>query len=196
MNEERQPSVYILAGPNGAGKSTFARRFLPEYADCKELVNADLIAAGLSPFNPESLAFEAGRLMLKRIETLARSRVDFGFETTLAGRGYVPLISRLRAEGYRVILFFLWVSGPDLALTRIRDRVRAGGHHVPDEVVRRRFKRGIDNFFRLYLPLLDSWLVFDNSGTGPKMVAFGFSDMHVVFEPEIFGEIEKEARIS
>jgi predicted ABC-type ATPase len=196
VNGERQPSVYILAGPNGAGKSTFARLFLPEYADCKEFVNADLIAAGLSPFNPESLAIEAGRLMLERIETLARSRVDFGFETTLAGRSYVPLISRLRSEGYRVILFFLWLSGPDLAMTRIRDRVRVGGHDVPAEVVRRRFKRGIDNLFRLYLPLLDSWLIFDNSGKGPKMVAFGFSDMHVVFEPEIFGEIEREARIS
>jgi len=194
VSEERQPCVYILAGPNGAGKSTFARLFLPEYADCKEFVNADLIAAGLSPFNPEGLAIQAGRLMLERIDQLAQSRVDFGFETTLSGRGHVSLISRLRSEGYRVNLFFLWLSGPDLALTRIRDRVRVGGHHVPDEVVRRRFKRGIDNLFRLYLPLVDSWLIFDNSGNGPKMVAFGFSDMHVAFEPEIFGEIEREAR--
>src|SRR3954454_22925357 len=146
------PNVYIVAGPNGAGKSTFARLFLPEYADCKEFVNADLIAAGLSPFNPESLAIEAGRLMLERIETLARSRVDFGFETTLSGRGHVSLISRLRSEGYRGNLFFLWLPDPELALNRVLDRVRVGGHHVPDEVVKRRFKRGIGNLFRLYLP--------------------------------------------
>lgn len=196
MNEERQPIVYILAGPNGAGKSTFSKLFLPEYADCREFVNADLIAAGLSPFNPESLAIEAGRLMLERIETLARSRVDFGFETTLSGRAHVSLISRLRSEGYRIVLFFLWLSDSDLALTRVRDRVRVGGHHIPDDVVRRRFKRGIANFFQIYLPVLDSWLIFDNSGKGPKMIAFGFSGMHVAFEPEIFAEIEREGRIS
>src|SRR3954471_17251318 len=101
MSGDRQPNLYIVAGPNGAGKSTFARLFLPDYADCREFVNADLIAAGLSPFNPESLAIEAGRLMLDRIKTLARSRVDFGFETTLAGRGYASLISWLKSEGYR-----------------------------------------------------------------------------------------------
>lgn len=196
MDRERKPNVFIVAGPNGAGKSTFARLFLPDYADCKEFVNADLIAAGLSPFNPESLAIEAGRLMLDRIETLARSRVDFGFETTLAGRGYVPLISKLKSEGYRVNLFFLWLSGPDLALKRVRDRVRTGGHHVPDEVVRRRYKRGLVNFFRLYRPMLDSWLIFDNSWSLPKMAAFGFDDQYVVFEPEIFRQIEEEARFS
>jgi predicted ABC-type ATPase len=196
VDRERKPNVFIVAGPNGAGKSTFARLFLPDYADCKEFVNADLIAAGLSPFNPESLAIEAGRLMLDRIETLARSRVDFGFETTLAGRGYVPLISRLKSEGYRVNLFFLWLSGPDLALTRVRDRVRTGGHHIPDEVVRRRYKRGLANFFRLYRPMLDSWLIFDNSWSLPRMAAFGFDDQYVVFEPEIFRQIEEEARFS
>jgi predicted ABC-type ATPase len=196
VDRERKPNVFIVAGPNGAGKSTFARLFLPDYADCKEFVNADLIAAGLSPFNPESLALKAGRLMLDRIETLARSRVDFGFETTLAGRGYVPLISRLKAEGYRVNLFFLWLSGPELALKRVRDRVRTGGHHVPDEVVRRRYKRGLANFFRLYRPMLDSWLIFDNSWSLPKMAAFGFDDQYVVFEPETFRQIEEGARFS
>src|SRR3954452_1144166 len=132
VSDERQPTVYILAGPNGAGKSTFARLFLPEYADCKEFVNADLIAAGLSPFNPESLAIEAGRLMLDRIKTLARSRVDFGFETTLAGRGLVPLLNRLRGEGYRLNLLFLWLPNPDLAVARVRERVRTGGHSIPE----------------------------------------------------------------
>jgi len=174
--EERPPNVYIVAGPNGAGKSTFARLFLPDYADCKEFVNADLIAAGLSPFNPESLAIEAGRLMLERIETLARSRVDFGFETTLAGRSQVSLITRLRDDGYRVHLFFLWLPTPELALERVHDRVLAGGHLVPEETVRRRLTRGISNFFHLYQQLLDSYLIFDNSGASPRLVAARFED--------------------
>jgi predicted ABC-type ATPase len=193
VSGERQPSVYILAGPNGAGKSTFARLFLPEYADCKEFVNADLIAAGLSPFNPESLAIQAGRLMLERIETLAQSRVDFGFETTMAGRGYVSLISRLRSEGYRVNLFFLWLPNPNLAMARVLERVRSGGHAVPEAVVRRRFYRGLDNLFRLYEPLVDSSLIFDSSGEAPRMIAFFFDRRRYVFDPMIFERIEQEA---
>ena len=138
-----QPNVYIVAGPNGAGKSTFARLFLPEYADCREFVNADLIAAGLSPFNPEGRAIQAGRLMLERVEALARTRVDFGFETTLAGRGYISLLRRLKDSGYRIHVFFLWLPSVEMALARVRDRVLAGGHSVPEEVVRRRFSRGL-----------------------------------------------------
>lgn len=193
MNGERQPSVYILAGPNGAGKSTFARLFLPEYADCKEFVNADLIAAGLSPFNPESLAIEAGRLMLERIETLARSRVDFGFETTLAGRGLVSQISRLRWEGYWVNLFFLWLPDPNLAVARVRDRVRWGGHSVPEPVVRRRFYRGLSNLFHLYEPLLDTSLIFDSAGEVPRMIAFLFGGRRHIFEPSTFAKIHQKA---
>ena len=184
--------MYILAGPNGAGKSTFARLFLPEYADCKEFVNADLIAAGLSPFNPESLAIEAGRLMLERIETLARSRVDFGFETTLAGRGYVAWLNRLRGEGYRLHLFFLWLPTPDLAVARVRERVRSGGHPIPEQVVRRRFDRGLSNLFHLYEPLLDSSLIFDNAGEAPRMVAFLFDGRRYVFDPPSFARIKQE----
>lgn len=124
--ESRQPNLYVVAGPNGAGKSTFARLFLPEYADCREFVNADLIAAGLSPFNPESLALQAGRLMLERIEALAAARVDFGFETTLAGKSWLPVLQKLRERGYRLHIFFLWIPGPELALKRIEER-GAGG---------------------------------------------------------------------
>ncbi len=112
-----QPSLYVMAGPNGAGKSTFARLFLPEYADCREFVNADLIAAGLSPFNPESLNLQAGKLMLERIEALAEAGVDFGFETTLAGKSWGPLLQRFRAQGYRLHIFFLWLPTPELALS-------------------------------------------------------------------------------
>ena len=193
MTEERQPNVYILAGPNGAGKSTFARLFLPEYADCKEFVNADLIAAGLSPFNPESLAIQAGRLMLERIDELAQSRVDFGFETTLAGRGHVSLISRLRSEGYRVNLFFLWLPDPSLAVARVLERVRSGGHAVPEPVVWRRFDRGLDNLFRLYEPLVDSSLIFDSSAEAPSMIAFFFDGRRYIFDNSTFERIEREA---
>lgn len=194
MNEADRPNVYVVAGPNGAGKSTFARLFLPAYADCREFVNADLIAAGLSPFNPESLAIQAGRLMLERIETLSRSRVDFGFETTLAGRSHAALLSRLRDEGYRVHLFFLWLPSVDLALVRVRDRVLAGGHPIPEETVRRRFARGLSNLFRQDQNLLDTCLVFDSSETSPRLVAsrVGKQD-YVILDPATFGRIQAEA---
>lgn len=194
--EERQPNLYVVAGPNGAGKSTFARLFLPDYADCREFVNADLIAAGLSPFNPESLAIQAGKLMLERIEALAEARVDFGFETTLAGKSWVPVLKRLREQGYRLHIFFLWIPGPDLALTRIEERVRAGGHSVPEEVVRRRFHRGLRNFFELYAPEVDNWLVFDGSRQEPELLVFTVAGRQIVFDRDLFGIIEGEARES
>jgi predicted ABC-type ATPase len=193
VTETNRPNLYIVAGPNGAGKSTFARLFLPDYADCREFVNADLIAAGLSPFNPESLAIEAGRLMLGRIETLARSKVNFGFETTLAGRGYVPLLRRLRNEGYRIHLFFLWLPDPQLALARVYERVLSGGHSVPEEVVRRRFTRGLANFFHIYETILDTYLVFDSSGDAPRLVAVRLYGNHVIFDETTFGRIQTEA---
>jgi predicted ABC-type ATPase len=193
VTEPNRPNLYIVAGPNGAGKSTFARLFLPDYADCREFVNADLIAAGLSPFNPESLAIEAGRLMLGRIETLARSKVNFGFETTLAGRGYLPLLRRLRSEGYRIHLFFLWLPDPQLALARVYERVLSGGHFVPEEVVRRRFTRGLANFFHIYEAILDSSLVFDGSGDSPRLVAARFGELRFILDATTFDKIRLEA---
>ena len=193
MAEQSSPNVYIVAGPNGAGKSTFARLFLPEYADCREFVNADLIAAGLSPFNPESLAIQAGRLMLERIAALAALRGDFGFETTLAGRGYTSLLRKLKESGYRIHVFFLWLPSVEIALARVRERVLAGGHSVPEEVVRRRFSRGLANLFKVYAPLLDSWLVFDNAGAEPRIVSLCLDEDRFVFDPESFARIEKEA---
>ena len=190
----RQPSVYVVAGPNGAGKSTFARLFLPDYADCREFINADLIAAGLSPFNPEGQAIQAGRLMLERIEILARQKVDFGFETTLAGRGWMPLLHKLREQGYRLNIFFLWLPSPELAVSRVEERVRAGGHSVPEVVVRRRFVRGLRNFFEIYQPILDGWLVFNGSELSPNLIAFELSGLRVVFDQQLFGDIETRAR--
>ena len=169
--EKARPHLYIIAGPNGAGKTTFARQFLPRYADCREFVNADLIASGLSPFAPETAAFRAGRLMLEQIRTLGQRGVDFGFETTLAGTTYLPLLRRLKAKGYAIHLFFLWIPTSEMALARVADRVRQGGHDVPAAVVRRRFGRALRNFLKKYRPLLDSWILFDNSTETPQVIA-------------------------
>jgi predicted ABC-type ATPase len=165
------PSVYIIAGPNGAGKTTFAREFLPNYADCRNFVNADLIAQGVSPFSPEAAAFRAGRLMLEEINLLMRRGVDFGFETTLSGRSHLNLIRRLKQRGYATHFFYLWVPSVDLALSRIRERVSRGGHDVPEAVVRRRFDRSVRNFLIQYRSLADSWILYDNSAATPKIVA-------------------------
>ena len=166
------PDLYIIAGPNGAGKTTFAREFLPNYAECKNFINADLIAQGVAPFSPEAVAFHAGRLMLEEINHCVKRGEDFGFETTLSGRSYLGLIRRLKKLGYRVHFFFLLVPTVDLALTRVRERVREGGHDIPETVVRRRFGRSMQNFLAHYRQLGDSWIVFDNSGASPTIVAF------------------------
>lgn len=166
------PSVYIIAGPNGAGKTTFARQFLPYYATCKNFINADLIAQGMAPFSPETAAFRAGRLMLEEIDLYANRSESFGFETTLSGRGYLNLIRYLRRHEYAVHFFFLWIPNVSLALNRVRARVMEGGHHVPDAVVRRRFDRSIRNFLLRYRALGDSWVLFDNSGVPPAVIAF------------------------
>ena len=165
------PDLYIIAGPNGAGKTTFAREFLPNYAECKNFINADLIAQGVAPFSPEAVAFRAGRLMLEEINHYVKRGEDFGFETTLSGRSYLGLIRRLKKLGYRVHFFFLWVPTVDLALTRVRGRVSEGGHDIPEAVIRRRFGRSIQNFFAHYRQLGDSWILFDNSGAAPTIVA-------------------------
>ena len=133
------PNLFIVAGPNGAGKSTYVKRFLPQEMKCREFVNADLIAAGLSPFAPDSAAFEAGRIMLRRLRELAERREDYSFETTLSGRAYAPLLKQLRASGYRIRLDFLWIPNLGITNKRVRERVHKGGHNIPEEVQQRRF---------------------------------------------------------
>ena len=149
------PTVYAIAGPNGAGKTTFASEFLPDFVKCREFLNADLIAAGLSPFAPEAQNVRAGRLLLERIRELAGERVDFGFETTLSGRTYVKRLTDMRASGFRVVLFFLWLPNVDMAVARVRKRVAEGGHGVPLDDIRRRYAAGIQNLFRLYRSLMN-----------------------------------------
>ena len=185
-------SLYIVAGPNGAGKTTFAREFLPNYVECMEFVNADLIASGLSPFLPERVAISAGRLMLKRIYFLAERGIDFAFETTLSGKGYVGLLKDLKSLGYRIHLYFLWINNVDIALGRVADRVRRGGHNVPEEIVRRRFSRGLTNLFSLYRPFLDLWAIFDNSTDHPVMIACEEDRELEIIDPVLFSKLSKD----
>ena len=185
-------SLYIIAGPNGAGKTTFAREFLPNYIECLEFVNADLIASGLSPFSPEHVAIRAGSLLLERIHFLADRGTDFGFETTLSGKGYVRLLKDLKNRGYRIYLYFLWVDNVDIALERVADRVRRGGHNVPEKIVRRRFKRGLPNLFNLYRPLLDLWAIFDNSTDHPVMIACEEDRDLEIIDSVLFSKLSKD----
>jgi predicted ABC-type ATPase len=162
--------ILIVAGPNGAGKTTFARQFLPLEAGCPTFVNADLIADGLSPFAAARVAVRAGRLMLKMMVEYLERGESFAFETTLAGRNYARSIPRWRAAGYRVTLHFLSLPSPEMAVARVAERVRQGGHHVPEDIIRRRFASGKDNFDTLYKPIVDSWLYYDNSGEEPILL--------------------------
>ena len=169
-----RPLVIVIAGPNGAGKSTTAPSLLRDALQVSEFVNADAIAGGLSAFRPDSVAIPAGRAMLERMRFLAKAQADFAFETTLASRSFAPWLARLKRGGYHVHVLFLWLESAELAVDRVAARVRVGGHDVPAGTVRRRYERGLRNFFRLYLPVADSWQVFDNSRTGrPRLIASG-----------------------
>ena len=165
--------LYIIAGCNGAGKTTASYTILPEILDCKEFVNADEIAKGLSPFRPEKARIEAGRLMLKRIKTLLEFGENFAFETTLSTRSYVNFIEKAKERNYQVTCLFFWLHSVELAISRVETRVREGGHHIPEDVIRRRYKSGLMNFFKLFLPRVDNWLFVNNSGDTYEIIAEG-----------------------
>ena len=165
------PDVIVIAGPNGAGKSTLAPALLRDTFGILEFVNADTIAEGLSAFAPEDASFDAGRVMLERLHELAEGKKDFAFETTLASRHYAGWLEKLRGEDYTTSLIFLWLDSVDLAIGRVDSRVRLGGHAIPEETIRRRFDRGLDNLFELYLPIMDAWKVFDATGSHPREIA-------------------------
>lgn len=164
-------NLYIIAGPNGAGKTTAAYNLLPTILNCPNFVNADEIARGLSPFNPESVSFSAGRIMLARIDELLQKKEDFAIETTLATRSYVQLIRRAHSLGYRVHLIFFFLENEEQAIQRVAQRVSNGGHSIPEEDIRRRFKRGVYNLIHLYIPICDSALVYNNIQTPALLVA-------------------------
>ncbi|MFZ6798382.1 zeta toxin family protein [Undibacterium sp. Di24W] len=187
-----QPHVIVIGGPNGAGKSTIAPMVLRDYLAVPDFVNADQIAAGLSAFNPEGAAFEAGRIMLRRLDELAASGRSFAFESNLSSRTFSVFLKRLKAQGYHVGLCFVWLNSAALARERVALRVKMGGHHIPSDVIERRYVRSIQNFRDLYLPLTKEWSVFDNSEVAnPLLVAEGVDNQTVtVFEEASWNKIQ------
>ncbi len=165
--------IVIIAGPNGAGKTTFAREYLPNEADVPTFINADLIAAGLNPFRPESAAFQAGRLMLELIGQNVQRGDSFAFETTLSGRGYARMISEWQELGYTVEVIYLRLDTPEMAIARVRRRVAEGGHSIPEPIIIRRFHAGLRNFESIYRDLADRWALYDNSGAAPVLLSEG-----------------------
>ncbi len=167
------PNLFIIAGCNGAGKTTASYTILPEILDCVDYVNSDEIARGLSPFNPELAQIEASKIMIIRIQELISKRKNFGIETTLSTKALARIVVQAQSAGYYVTLVFIWLSIPELAAERVNLRVSSGGHNVPRETIMRRYGMGIDNLFKVYMPICDYWVVIDNSGKSGKLVAEG-----------------------
>jgi predicted ABC-type ATPase len=165
------PNLYVIGGANGSGKTTISLSLLPTLLGVFEYVNADAIAAGLSPLNPEAMAMQSGRLMVKRIRALADAQSNFAFETTLAAKSFVPFLRECKHKSYTINLMYFWLRGPDLAVERVARRVASGGHSIPEADIRRRYERGLRNLFNLYLPLCDGWMVFENSDPAPRLIA-------------------------
>lgn len=188
---DKKPQVYIIAGPNGAGKTTFASEFLPNYADRPAFINADTIARGLSGFSPDAVALKAGRILLEQIDTYAARKIDFAFETTLSGTSYLLRLKKLKKQGYFIHLFFLWIPDVRLSLARVASRVKMGGHDIAENVVRRRFHKGIENFFKHYRASVDSWMLFDNSGNALHLIAEDREGTLKILNNELYGKILK-----
>ncbi len=189
----KRPNLYVMAGPNGAGKTTFAKKFLPYFADCKEFINADYIAAGLSPFDPSVWEWRAGRVMLDQIQMMGTKKQSFGFESTLSGKAYGRLLKIMKNKGYRITIIFLWVKTPDLAVARVKDRVEKGGHDIPEAVVRRRFYRGLKNFFEIYAKLAHSWMLVDNSLEHHRSIAYSVGGKVYIEDQDQFMKVKKES---
>lgn len=187
------PTCHIVAGPNGAGKTTFALNYLPVVAHCRTFINADLLARGLSPLNLETAAVDAGRLFLRQFHLAVESRQTFAFETTLSGRSYLRHFAAMKAAGYRLHLYYLWIPTVQLTLKRIAERVRRGGHHIPDDIARRRFSKSVTNLFRFYAPLLDHLAIFDNSTSPPRLVYERTNGSQHLIDPETIRHIQEQA---
>ncbi|MCI1681729.1 MAG: zeta toxin family protein [Bacteroides sp.] len=186
--------LYIIAGCNGAGKTTASYTVLPEILECHEFVNADEIAKGLSPFNPSSVAIEAGRLMLKRINELLLAGVDFSVETTLSTKSYTRLVQSAQRLGYRVNLIYFWLNSLELAVSRVAQRVANGGHDIPRNVIYRRYQAGLDNLFSIYMSCVDYWMLADNSNSPRIIVAEGGVNLKSkIYDEKLFNEIKEHA---
>jgi predicted ABC-type ATPase len=188
-----RPQVAVLAGINGAGKTTASQHLLREALNMPSFTNADAIARGLNAFDVESVAVKAGRIMLDHLRELAAARRSFAFETTLSGRAYAPWLRGLVRDGYAVHLLYYWLRSPETAIRRVADRVRAGGHHVPDDTVRRRYSRSARNFLELYRPVVTTWQVYDNSNGAPRLLAFNNSFFDTVLDPDGWAAVNRSA---
>jgi predicted ABC-type ATPase len=190
------PNLYIIGGANGSGKTTASMSLLPNFLDCFEYVNADAIAAALSPFNPESVAITAGRIMLERLQTLSNSGTDFAFETTLAARSFATFLRSCKTKDYTINLIYFWLRSPELAVARVARRVASGGHSIPEDVIRRRYDRGRKNLLSLYLPLCDGWMVYDSSENYPMLVAEQIINRQqpIIHNSVIWNQISEELR--
>ena len=189
----KEKVLYIIAGCNGAGKTTASFVILPEILDCHEFVNADLIAKGLSPFQPESVAFEAGRIMIERVDSLLLQEDSFAIETTLSTRSYKNKFIQASANGFKVVLLFFWLPTVEMAINRVATRVKEGGHNIPTDVIERRYIRGIENLFKIYIPFCDDWVVFENSGSYPELIAEGSGNNRIViFQEEIWKSLNRK----
>jgi predicted ABC-type ATPase len=187
------PNLIVVAGPNGAGKTTAAANLLVGALSVQEFVNADTIAKGLSAFRPESVALQAGKVMLDRLHRLTAERADVAFETTLASRSFAPWTKTLIETGYAFRIVFLWLPSADVAVERVQERVVEGGHDVPEPVIRRRYEAGLKNFFHIYYPLAATWRFYDNSsGVSPRLIASGFLDQApMIADPQLWDNIER-----
>ena len=188
------PRLFIISGCNGAGKTTASYTLLPEMLECSQYVNSDEFAKGLSPFDPGSVAVQASRLMLMRIKYLLKRKEDFSIETTLATRSLLKMVTEAQAEGYTVTLLYFWLNSPDLAVARVKARVAAGGHNIPEETVRRRYRMGLGYFFRDYAPVCDRWILADNSQVPFRVIAEGYKDdVTVIKDHEVYERIKESA---
>lgn len=186
------PNLYIIGGCNGAGKTTASYTILPEILECKEFVNADEIARGISPFNYEKVSFEAGRIMLNRVNELAHQKVDFALETTLATKSYASLIKKLKQNDYTITLIFFWLNSFELAKERVAERVKHGGHNIPLDVIERRYVSGLRNLNKIFLPLVDNWIIYDSSSNPIALVAKKQNQKEAeIFENQKFKNIIK-----
>jgi len=184
--------LYIIAGPNGAGKTTASYTILPDILDCNEFVNADEIARGISPFNPDIVAFQAGRIMLNKIYDLLENGKTFALETTLSTNSYVSFIEKAKQKGYKIILLFLRLSSEELAIKRVETRVIEGGHDIPIKVIRRRYQNGLKNLFRKYIHIVDKWFLVDNSENQFRFIAEGSNDQIVVKDAILWKDLKQK----